>query len=227
MLLMIDVAVMMATEDFYEEARARDDVPPVYRFPEPAARSLAQLARYAAWRRQPEESAVEPFDVDDEAVAALVAEAGQGDLTPEAALQVLELYGIPTAAGHQVRNAPEAISAAAKLGYPVVIKAVAPSLIHKSDVGAVRVDVRNADELATAVHEIEASVEAAGHDQSARRLIERPLQLVLQAAHEHVVVVPEPPAQPSDAQNIERLIAPLGPDGVQETPLEALRDSGG
>ena len=157
------VAVMMATEDFYEEARARDDVPPVYRFPEPAARALAQLARYAAWRRRPEETEVAPFDVDDERVAALLAETADGYLPEESALRVLELYGIPTVVGRQVRTAPEAIAAAAELGYPVVIKALAPSLIHKSDVGAVRIDVRNADELATAVREIQASVEAAGH----------------------------------------------------------------
>ena len=157
------VAVMMATEEFYDEARARDDVPPVYRFPEPAARALAQLARYASWPRRPEEVEVAPFEVDDAGVAALLAETGEGYLPPDSALRVLELYGIPTAAGRQVRTAPEAIAAAAELGYPVVFKALAPSLIHKSDVGAVRVDVRNADELATAVNEIEASVEAAGH----------------------------------------------------------------
>ena len=158
------VAVMMATEEFYEQARARADTPPVYRFPEPAARALAQLSRYAAWRRRPEEAPVEPFEVDDAGVAALLAETGEGYLPPDAALRVLELYGIPTAHGHQVRTAPEAIAGAAKLGYPLVVKAVAPTLIHKSDVGAVRVDVRNADELATALHEIEESVEAAGHE---------------------------------------------------------------
>ena len=48
------VAVMMATEEFYEEARARDDVPPVYRFPEPAAPRLCPaepLRRLAAAAR--------------------------------------------------------------------------------------------------------------------------------------------------------------------------------
>ena len=158
------VAVMMATEEFYDEARARDDVPPVYHFPEPAARALAQLARYAAWRRRPEEAPGGPFEVDDLAVARLLADAGDGYLPPEDAVRVLELYGIPVAAWRRTGpSVDDALAAAAELGYPVVVKAVAPELVHKSDVGAVRVDVRNAEELGAAIAEIESAVTAAGH----------------------------------------------------------------
>ena len=161
------VAVMMATEEFYEAARSRADAPPVYRFPEPAARVLAQLGRYAAWRRRPEEAPGGPFAVDDAAVARLLAKTGAGYLPPEDAIRVLALYGVPVAAwrrvGHAAGSAEAALAAAAELGYPVVIKAVAPDLVHKSDVGAVRIDVRNPEELARAVAEIEAAVGAAGH----------------------------------------------------------------
>jgi acetyl coenzyme A synthetase (ADP forming)-like protein len=47
------LAVFMATDEFHEQIRQRRDLPPVYRFPESAARALAMLARYAAWRRRP------------------------------------------------------------------------------------------------------------------------------------------------------------------------------
>ena len=47
------LAVMMATEDFYEQMKTRVDHPPVYRFPESAARALSKLSRYADWRRRP------------------------------------------------------------------------------------------------------------------------------------------------------------------------------
>jgi len=159
------VAVMMATEEFYDEARARDDVPPVYRFPEPAARALAQLSRYAAWRRRPEEAPGGPFAVDDEAVARLLAATAKGYLPPADAIRVLEHYGVPVAAWRQTDDgsADAALAAAAELGYPVVIKAVAEQLVHKSDVGAVWVDLRNPEELAGAMAEIEAAVAAAGH----------------------------------------------------------------
>ena len=158
------VAVMMATEEFYDEVRTRDDLPPVYRFPESAARALVQLARYAAWRRRPEEAPEEPFQVDDEEVARLLAATGEGYLPPADATRVLELYGVPVAAERTTAAEPGAAAAAAEeLGYPVVVKAVAPGLVHKSDVGAVRVDVRNAEELARALSEIEAAVGDAGH----------------------------------------------------------------
>ena len=135
-----------------------------YRFPEPAARSFAQLSRYAAWRRRPDEAPGEPFESDDLAVARLLAKTRKGYLPPEDAIRILEHYGVPVAAWRlAAADAGAATAAAEELGYPVVIKAVAPELIHKSDVGAVRVDVRNAAELATAIGEIEVAVNAAGH----------------------------------------------------------------
>ncbi|MFQ5348859.1 MAG: acetate--CoA ligase family protein [Thermoanaerobaculia bacterium] len=183
------VAVMMATEEFYDEARARDDVPPVYRFPEPAARALAQLSRYAAWRRRPEEAPGGPFEVDDLAVSRLLAETGEGYLPPEDAIQVLEHYGVPVAAWRRTRAEAEAAAAAAEeLGYPVVIKAVAPEVIHKSDVGAVRVDVRNGTELAQAIREIETAVDAAGH-----RVEGWLLQELLRGGHEVIFGVSTDP----------------------------------
>ena len=158
------VAVMMATEEFYEAARSREDAPPVYRFPEPAARVLAQLGRYADWRRRPEEAPGGPFETDDDAVARLLEKTGEGYLPAEDAIRVLELYGVPVAGWRRTdADTEDVLAAAAELGYPVVIKAVAPALIHKSDVGAVRVDVRNPEELARAVAEVDSAVAAAGH----------------------------------------------------------------
>ena len=63
------LAVMMATEDFYDEMKTRSGHPPVYRFPESAARAISHLSRYARWRRRPSEPTPEAFEVDDEAVA--------------------------------------------------------------------------------------------------------------------------------------------------------------
>ncbi|MCP3957950.1 MAG: hypothetical protein GY719_08870 [bacterium] len=153
------LAVMMATEDFYAQARGRRDLPPVYRFPESAARALSTLARYAAWRRRPVVEAP-VFDVDDEAVARLLAETGEGYLDPGDAFRVLELYGIETAAWRVVDNRDEALAAAEDIGYPVVLKAIAPDLVHKSDVGGVAVGIETDAEL------------SAAYDAMARRLAE-------------------------------------------------------
>ncbi|HEX6199854.1 MAG TPA: CoA-binding protein, partial [Thermoanaerobaculia bacterium] len=133
------LAVMMATEEFYEGIKGRGDLPPVYRFPEPAARVMAQLARYGAWRRRPAEEQPPEFPVDDAAVAAILAGTADGYLPPAEAFRVLELYGVPVAPWRFAENREEALAAADGLAFPVVAKAHAPDVVHKSDVGAVAV----------------------------------------------------------------------------------------
>lgn len=168
------LAVVMATDDFYQELELRRDLPPVYRFPESAALALAMLARYAAWRRRPVAGdagapAGRELAADDAAVAALLDRAGAGGyLGPAEAFQVLELYGIPVARWRLVAAAEDGeaaavLAAAAEIGYPVVLKGVAPDLVHKTEARAVRVDLRSAAELAEAVASMRADIAAAGH----------------------------------------------------------------
>jgi acetate---CoA ligase (ADP-forming) len=168
------LAVIMATDDFYEETKDRTDLPPVYRFPESAARALQQLTRYGAWRRTPADAAIPVFEVDDRQVEELLDRAGRaaqaegaaaagGYLAPGDTFRVLEAYGIPLAAWREVETPEAAVIAAAEIGYPVVLKAIAPDLVHKSDVGAVRVDLRDEGELAAALREVEQAVGEAGH----------------------------------------------------------------
>jgi acyl-CoA synthetase (NDP forming) len=144
------LAVIMATEEFYEGLRHQDEPVPVYRFPESAVRSMAMLYRYAAWRsRAPEEPP--RFEVDDAAVEAVLnAEAG-GYLSYAGAMRVLDAYGIPAAKGRIAAAPDDARNAAEAMGYPVVVKAVVPKLTHKSDFGGVALDIRNAEELDQAI----------------------------------------------------------------------------
>jgi acyl-CoA synthetase (NDP forming) len=67
---------------------------------------------------------------------------------------VLEAYGFPLAPMRTATNAAEAIAAGIELGYPVVLKIQSDVISHKSDVGGVRVDLRNADEVGTAYGEM-------------------------------------------------------------------------
>jgi acetyl coenzyme A synthetase (ADP forming)-like protein len=169
------LVVMMATEDFYERIKHDPGHPPVYHFPESAARALQKLTRYAEFRQRPADGAAAEFAVDDAAVAAELARVDDGYLPPDAALKVLDLYGVPAARWRMIPlpqdggkpaldAAVEAAAAAAgELGYPLVAKAVTADLVHKSDVGAVRVDLRDEDELRAALAEIAAGVASAGH----------------------------------------------------------------
>jgi acetyl coenzyme A synthetase (ADP forming)-like protein len=157
------LAVMMATEEFYDAVKTAHDLPPVYRFPESAARVMLLLARYAAWRRRPADLPAPVFDTDDEQVTAILDTVSEGYLDPVSTFRVLELYGVPLARWRLARNGAEAADAAREIGFPVVLKAVSPGLIHKSDVGAVRLDLRDETEFAKAAAEMEARTTAAGH----------------------------------------------------------------
>ncbi len=155
------LAVMMATDEFYETIKLRPGLPPVYRFPESAAGALQQLSRYAAWRRRPDEPLPAPFAVDDAAVATILARTGSGYLPPGDAFRVLEFYGIPVARYEVAATREEALHAARRLGYPVVAKAVVADLIHKSEAGAIRLDLRDPLQLSDALTAMEARIQAA------------------------------------------------------------------
>jgi acetyl coenzyme A synthetase (ADP forming)-like protein len=157
------LAVMMATDEFYESVKHKRDLPPVYRFPEPAARVLLLLSRYGAWVRRPAEPSTPAFETDDAQVEEILGRCPDGYLEPADAFRVLDLYGIPLARWRRVSSSEEAIAAAKEIGFPVVLKAVAPDLVHKSDVGAVRMDLRDEQDLAEALKEAADSVGRAGH----------------------------------------------------------------
>ncbi|MES1240807.1 MAG: acetate--CoA ligase family protein [Acidobacteriota bacterium] len=157
------LAVMMATDEFYESVQHQRDLPPVYRFPEPAARVLLLLSRYGAWVRRPAETPAPGFETDDARVEEILGRCPEGYLEPADVFRVLDLYGIPLARWKSVATADEAVAAAKEIGFPVVLKAIAPDLVHKSDAGAVRVDLRDEGDLTRALQEVSDSVDRAGH----------------------------------------------------------------
>ncbi len=112
---------------------------PAYIFPESAARALAAMCRQREWS----EKAVPVFEtlpVDRPAAERIVAEAlaaGTRKLPEAAALALLAAYGIPVARARLARTPEAAAAIAAELGGPVALKIVAPTIIHKSDVGGV------------------------------------------------------------------------------------------
>ncbi|MBX6377463.1 MAG: GNAT family N-acetyltransferase [Clostridia bacterium] len=121
---------------------------PSFRFPESAARALAQAVRYADWRRRPPGQVPVLRGVDAGAARAVVEEAlrarGEGWLRPEEAARLLAAAGIELPAFAVAATAEEAAAAAARIGFPVAVKAVAPGLTHKTDVGGVALHLSSA-----------------------------------------------------------------------------------
>ncbi len=108
---------------------------PAYSSVEEAVRALGQVTAYAGWLRRPTGTHPELADVDGDAA--------QAALRPETfdPVGLLAAYGINVVESVLVASEQEAVAAARKLGYPVAIKAAAPGLRHRLDLGAVRLDL--------------------------------------------------------------------------------------
>jgi acetyltransferase len=83
-------------------------------------------------------------------------------LAEDDAKRLLAAWGLPVVAERRVDGPDEAVRAAAELGYPAVVKLVAPGLAHKTEVGGVEVGLRDAAEVRAAAAAILARAAAAG-----------------------------------------------------------------
>jgi acyl-CoA synthetase (NDP forming) len=130
----------------------REEVVPAYSMPEDAVRALAAATRYAAWRSRDHGVPVRPVGIDREAAQHLVDEVLERDpegrrLTPTEAAQLLRAYGIEMWQSIPVTTADEAVAAAEAVGYPVVVKSVAPLMQHSPGLSGIRVDLRTEGQL--------------------------------------------------------------------------------
>ena len=137
---------------------------PAYPSAERAARALSRAAAHAEWRARAERPGRVPqFDDLDEAGAArLLAEvapdAGRRALDQEASARLLAAYGIHVLPALPAPDPDAAARAAASLGYPVVLKTTAPHLRHRPDLGGVRLDLADEEQLRAAHAELTATL---------------------------------------------------------------------
>ena len=162
------LTVFMSAEGRPPELRAGDSTIPNYAFPEDAARALARAAEYGSWRERPEGGVPELPDARrDEAAALLAAALAEGPephwLPPGQVATLLDCYGVAMAAWRLAGSPEEAGAAAAELGGPVALKAVAPRLVHRTEAHAVRLDLVGADQVRTAAEEMRMAVGAQGY----------------------------------------------------------------
>jgi len=128
---------------------------PSYAFPERAVRALGRIAAHSSWKTRPVGHAPRLEGVDTDAAQAIVksylaANHDGGWLSPSDVSAMLRALGIATPGETAVSSAAEASDAASHLGFPVVVKAMGPTILHKSDVGGVRLDLSTADDVAEA-----------------------------------------------------------------------------
>lgn len=128
---------------------------PNYPVPERAVAAMAAMLRHRRWRQQPPIE-LKSFEVDrDQArrVFQRVRAEGRIALGSLEGREILEAYGIPTPKTFLARDPDEAVRFAGEIGLPVAVKIASPDILHKTDVGGVKLnvmslaDVRNAFDL--------------------------------------------------------------------------------
>jgi acetyl coenzyme A synthetase (ADP forming)-like protein len=134
---------------------------PHYHFPEEAARGMGAMARYAANIHRDRYDVKTFEDVDRHRVKAVldrVKAAGRKFVLEPEAHEIFQAYGFPGVPFFWAHDADQAAKAATDIGYPVALKIVSPDVIHKFDVGGVKLNLANGEEVRRAYQEIRASV---------------------------------------------------------------------
>jgi acetyl coenzyme A synthetase (ADP forming)-like protein len=160
------VAVFMTGAATPEELAGSGARVPAFDFPEDAARALSQTVRYGRWRERPTGEVLEPAGCRPAAAAAIIARGlagGAGWLGPPEVAALLDCYGLPLIQTRTARTTSEAVAAAAEIGGPVALKAIAPGLLHKSDAGGVLLGLNGPGAVRAGARKIRMALARAGH----------------------------------------------------------------
>ncbi len=140
----------------------KDGGVPCYAFPTTAAKALGALYKYHELQTRNIGEAKVFADVNKTKAKTLLDNAKKNNrefLSSAEVYDLLSLYGIPVADWHIANNVVEAVKAAKSIGFPVVVKADAESVVHKSDLGGVAVNLKNEEEVRTAVENMKSKID--------------------------------------------------------------------
>ena len=133
------------------EILANGDVP-YYTYAEGSIRALRAMLTFTNWIKNPP-GKITKFTVKKDKVKKILDKAKKekrSALLEEEGQEILKAYGFPLPASKLAKTKKEAISTAKKIGFPVVLKIASPQIIHKSDAGGVKVNLKNAKDVENA-----------------------------------------------------------------------------
>jgi acyl-CoA synthetase (NDP forming) len=139
--------------------------PPRFTYPENAARALGGLVRHAEWRQEPHGEFPRLEGVRRAEAAELLAPAaadGGRWLDQDETCSLLDCWGVPLVEQRIVRGPVAAGRAAAELGGAVVLKAAGSGILHKTELGAVELDLVGEEEVTRAARRMARRLRAGG-----------------------------------------------------------------
>jgi len=132
--------VLMSQDDVIPLlAEALPDHPPVYRFPEAAARVIGEMYKYTVWKNQPLGKIIK-FKTGNDTSGKIILrhKRSSGNYLPfNDVCKILNAYGLPVIETMYAENLDELYNQSKSINYPVVLKASGKKLVHKSDAGGV------------------------------------------------------------------------------------------
>lgn len=131
---------------------------PSYPFPEAAGRVLSKVTAYADWLRRPQGVVPDFDDIEPERARQICGKAlrerGAGWLSTEETRAVLQALNTPVSVGGVAKTANEAAALANKIGFPVAVKLASHQIVHKTEIGAVRLNLTDEAAVRLAYEEI-------------------------------------------------------------------------
>jgi len=121
---------------------------PAYPEPQRAVRAIRAMLDQRQWLERPA-FAPRKYDIDREKIERVFGVArrdGRLQIGDAEAREIMEAVGLQVPASELARDPDEAVALSEKIGYPVVMKIASPDILHKSDIGGVKVGIQNASE---------------------------------------------------------------------------------
>lgn len=163
------LCVFLSTAKAPEQLQKSSPHIPTFQFPETAAIALARATRYRQWRERKEHFPEPHKNIRADEAAAIVAgalERNEGWLNPEEVFALCSSYGLPMIEQRIVASVDDAGLVADEIGGEVVLKAVAPELLHKTEVGAVKLHLKGSEEVRQVASEMDAALLSRGYERA-------------------------------------------------------------
>jgi acetate---CoA ligase (ADP-forming) len=171
------LACFLGQRGFKAKLGSKDHFVPSYPFPEEAISGLARAVEYAEIRRKPEGKIPEFTGIEKEKAREIIRKAMSESiqrplwLKPQEISDLLGCYSIRFVETVTAGTPAKASASAARIGYPVVVKLDSSSIVHKSDVGGVVLDLKSAAEVKRAFLDIKSGLKKVGRQGEMRGVI--------------------------------------------------------